>query len=127
MKWESAKEVIEDKIRVGVKLTPTRKVTAVNTSLKSDRYGYKNECGFRVSISSGTSIAIPWSMLDSCYKALGTATGYSNEKFKRLYPIQIGDHGCYVHVVGQIFLHADLATQEGRVYRLSKAGGEQIL
>jgi len=110
---------IEDNIRAGVELTTKRKVLADNVLIDSRRYSVKDEYGFRIAISHGSHINISWSMLEKCYRELSSESGYSREAFRTHFPVQLNDHSCYVHVVGEVFVRAGLAKKEGRIYRLT--------
>lgn len=120
MEWEAAKIAIGKIIKEGVEFSSTRRVLADNACIESGRYNIKGELGFRISISTGTHINIPWSTLEKCYKSLTTEFCYGREAFRSHFPMQLEDHSCYVHVIGEIFVRAGLAEKDGRIYRPSK-------
>ena len=121
MTWPQAKSQIARRIAVGTDLNTSnsshRVVLSTRNDISSNRYGYNNESGFQIQIGSGSSISVPFSMLQSCYGALSTKTGYDGDFFRKHFPKQSADHPCHVHVIGQVFVKAALATQHGKSYR----------
>lgn len=121
MTWTQAKNRISQRIKVGTDLNTAnsshRTVLSIRNDITSKRYGYNAEDGFQVQIGSGRSISIPFSMLKSCYVAISSKPGYGGDFFRQHYPKQLADHPCHVHVVGQIFVNAGLATQHDELYR----------
>lgn len=121
MSWSQAKNRITQSIRVGKDLNTTnsshRVVLSLRNDISSKRYRYKNEGGFQVQIGLGSSISIPFSILKSCYGAISSKNGYDGDFFRQHFHKQAADHPCHVHVVGQIFVKAGLATQHGNSYR----------
>jgi len=121
MDWDQAKDIIRKKVIVGTDLN-TRKssyrfVISVDSAISSDRYGYSNEIGYRVRIGKSQVIPVPWGMLEKCFRALYSESGYNSRFFCENFPTQADDHPCYVHVVGQIFVRAGLAREEGNSYK----------
>ena len=64
-----------------------------------------------MSIGKTATIVIPWVMLEAAVASPNStdADGYSGKFFRKLFPLQADDHGCHVHVVGQIFVAAGIA------------------
>ena len=120
MNWEEAKERIGASVKIGTNLnTPAstyRYVEAVDVFANSDRYGYHNERCFVVRIGRSEKIKIPWSMLKECFAQLTSPNGYDGSFFRSRFSLQARDHGCHVHVVGQIFVAAGIARLEGNRY-----------
>ena len=120
MEWKDARQKIEREITVGLDLnteqSTLRQVLA--TDYVCDKYNYDGEKGFRIRISNVDyqNLEIPWSMLETCYKALQSPEGYNGKFFRQVYPLQARVHSCHVHVVGMIFEKAGLARKEGRNY-----------
>jgi hypothetical protein len=104
--WDQAKDLIEKRVKVG---------TDVNTARSSYRVvESRDDNGYRVRIGKNNVIQIPWSMLEDCFAALNSESGYTSRFFARNYPRKVDGHPCYVHTVGQILTRAGLAAQEGR-------------
>lgn len=122
MDWQTTQEKIRNSIKPGTNLnTPNstfRSVLAANVPIESDRYSYKRESGFIVAIGQTAKISIPWSMLKTCFLQLQSPHGYDGDFFRRVYPLQAKDHGCHIHVVGQIFVAAGIARMIGNTYRI---------
>ena len=122
MGWSDAKTRISSRVRVGDDLnTPDstfREVWEIGPIRDSDSYGYHSENGFVVRIGAVNSIAIPWSMLERCFDALKTDSGYDGHFFRSLFKLQAKHHPCHVHVVGQIFVRSGLARRVGSRYYL---------
>jgi len=122
MDWFSAQSRIRTVLQPGTNLnTPNstyRRVLSTNKPIQSNRYGYEDESGFVVSIGKSSKINIPWSMLKDCFAQLSNPKGYDGKYFRERYQMQAADHGCHVHVVGQIFVVAGIAYLDGDKYRL---------
>jgi len=120
MEWEEAKRIISKEITtrtdINTEESTNREVLGANGYC--DKYDY-DEMGFIVRIGAKNELEIPWSMLERCFHALGTAEGYTGSFFKREYPAQASDHYCHVHVIGMIFVKAGIATYDGTAYRMS--------
>jgi hypothetical protein len=113
MNWLSAKKLIAEKLVKGSDLnTPDSEYRVVREA---------HEGGFIVPIGQKTDLDIPWSMLEFCYFHLNTDEGYSKIAFVHKYKKQAKDHGCHVHVVGQIFVVAGLAEADGSRRYVAKA------
>ena len=72
--------------------------------------------GLGVRIGVDTVILISWQMLEACFAALKSPTGYDTRFFQKEFPDKYAEHDCYVHVVGQIFVESGLAVQKRRRY-----------
>ena len=124
MEWPIAQIKIQRSIKLGTDLnTPNstyRYVLSTNATIKSVRYGYKSESGFIVTIGKTSSISIPWGMLKQCFFQLQSLQGYDGKYFRERFPIQAQDHPCHVHVIGQIFVVAEIAYLDGNKYRILK-------
>jgi len=128
MEWSTARNRIATHIRVGDDLNTTestfREVWEIGPIRDSESYGYRSETGFVVRIGAVNSIAIPWSMLESCFQALKAESGYDGRFFRNHFGLQAKHHPCHVHVVGQIFVNSGLARRLGtRYYLRSDAAG----
>jgi hypothetical protein len=104
-----AKRHIQQKITRGV-LLPTLR----NTFRTVERVSETN--GIKVKIGATTRIWISWSMLEQCFTAVMTDDGYDTRFFQGRFPWEYYVHPCHVHVVGQIFVVAGLATFDGQGY-----------
>ena len=120
MNWPKAMKQIKATIRVGTDLNTDRSsyrfVVAVGRLGASARYRYRGDKGFVVQIGTNSVISIPWRMLQLCFAALECGRGYDGTFFRSYFPLQASDHGCHVHVVGQILMRGGLARQEGDRY-----------
>ncbi len=78
--------------------------------------------GLHVQIGQSTSVAIWVSplMLETCFTALASDSGYDTKFFQRYFPDKYAQHGCYVHAVGQIFVAAGLAYMKNKQYFLKR-------
>jgi hypothetical protein len=125
MDWQSAQTKIQSALRPNTDLNTSkstyRRIIAANVPIQSSRYGYENEKGYIVSIGETAKISIPWSMLEKCFAQLDNPNGYDGKYFRRDYRKQAADHGCHVHVVGQIFVASGIAYLDGDRYRLLKS------
>jgi hypothetical protein len=124
MDWDKAQMMIRESIQPGTDLNTDRSnyryVTSTNAKVHSSRYHYQNEYGFVIAIGRASEIMIPWSMLKECFHQLASPRGYDGDSFRSRFPMQAHDHGCHVHVIGQIFVAAGVACFDGKKYRLSK-------
>jgi hypothetical protein len=115
MKWEEAEQLIRKKITVGTNVKSIRSkdrfIVSADVPLTKYRYGALNYRGFIVTIgnTSDNKVQIPWTMLRVCFEQLNTTAGYDGKFFGDNYPRQKKDHGCHVHVVGQILRKAGIA------------------
>lgn len=120
MDWFQAKSKIESLVKIGVDLNTSRStyrfVKATDTVINSSRYGYKGEKGFVVSIGKSVDIKVPWSILKKCFSAIKSPDGYNGNFFREHFPLQAKDHGCHVHVIGQIFVNSGIAETDGKKY-----------
>lgn len=118
MDWNKARNQIRANITVGSDLNTQessyRSVLEVDALIDSARYAYQGERGFIISIGDSTNVKIPWSMLKECYPQLSVSHGYMGAFFRKRFPLQAKDHPCHVHVVGQIFMVAGLATRKDK-------------
>ena len=123
MDWNQAQSKIRTHVKVGSDVnTPAstyRFVGSVDSIINSERYGYHNERGFTVSIGRSKKVKIPWSMLKECFFQLDSPNGYDGTFFRERFPLQVKNHPCHVHVVGQIFVAAGIAQTDGKRYRMS--------
>lgn len=128
MDWNQARDKIGTHVKVGTDLnTPAsnyRFVKSVDSIFNSEHYGYHNERGFVVPIGRSNNIKIPWRMLEKCFLQLNSPAGYDGTFFRQHFPLQAQDHGCHVHVVGQIFVAAGIARLEGRKYHMISRNNE---
>jgi hypothetical protein len=126
MNWEEARDRIRASVKVGTDVnTPAstyRYVEAVDALANSTRYGYHSERCFVVRIGRSVQIRIPWSMLKECFGQLNSPNGYDGSFFRSRFPLQARDHGCHVHVVGQIFVAAGIARLEDNRYTVKPNG-----
>jgi hypothetical protein len=61
------------------------------------------------------------SMLEVVYQAAVAHNGnYNNAVFAGLFPDQLKNHGCHVHVVGAIFGVSGIAERIGRNYHIQE-------
>jgi hypothetical protein len=122
MTWDEAKKSMQANLKFGQDLdtegSDGREIVQVNKSINSRRYRYEDENGFYVSIGVN-KLNIPWSMLEKCFRHLSRPAGYDGDRFREDYPRQAADHGCHVHVVGQMFVRAGIARTDGGSYRLA--------
>jgi len=109
MPWSEVYQLIQGLTKDQL-ISSSRKILQIPPYLcKSKRYNY-GEKGFEVKIGKSSKIKIPISMLKSAYEeAVKNNTNYNRKVFNKLYPLQCKDHGCHVHVIGQIFLSAGVA------------------
>jgi len=109
MEWIEAYKKIQ-KLKKDQLISSSRKILQIPPYLcNSKRYNY-NETGFEIKIGQISKIKIPISVLQSCYEGALTNEGLYNRKvFKKLYPLQLTNHACHVHVIGQMFVNAGIA------------------
>jgi hypothetical protein len=109
MDWDQAQGNIKTNITIG---------THLNILSKYRRVILADENGFIVSIGKNITIPVPLSMLKACFFPLNTTNGYDCKFFKGNFSEYYRNHGCYVQVIGQIFVAAGIAERIGRKYRL---------
>jgi hypothetical protein len=123
MNWNSAYNAIKNSITKGLEINTRNSKHRIVLEIppyKCATNSYGNSEGFKVRIGVANTIEIPISMLESLYEAsiINNST-YENKVFEKLYPKQLKQHGCQVHVVGQIFVKSGLAKLDGtRMYKL---------
>jgi hypothetical protein len=111
MDWVSAKVQILATVQVGTNLnTPSshyRKVVQVD-----------EQSGLRISIGKNATIPIPWPMLKACFDCLDSGSYYDGSYFRQHFPCEAKSHPCHVHVVGMLFVNANIAVRvDARRYR----------
>jgi len=106
MQWIEAYKEIQN-LKKDQLISASRKILQIPPYLcNSKRYDY-NEIGFEIKIGQISKIKIPISVLQSCYEeALINEGFYNRSVFKKSYPLQLTDHACHVHVIGQLFVKA---------------------
>ena len=122
MNWEKAYQMIISNIKKDLEINT--KNSTFRVILETPPYkcvGYNSE-GFKVKIGDNKNswIEIPISMLKGLYEnAIENRNTYNNSVFIKLYEKQQIAHPCHVHVVGQLFVNAKLAIENGsRDYKL---------
>jgi hypothetical protein len=125
MNWTTAREKLSLKIIPGTRIPTTR--NTLRTVISVD-----GATGFRVRIGqkSRTNVLVPWDMLKICYEVLMSPSGFDTDFFQLKFPRQYYQHDCYVHVVGQLFVKADLAKlakQNGKYKYLAATSLTQAL
>ena len=98
--------------------------TKINTPISTNRYivrnnhycnsyNFNNHPGYLVNIGNATNtcLEIPFQMLSRIYQAsLENNCIYDATVIRTLYPQQVHNHGCHVHVVGMIFVNLGLVS-----------------
>lgn len=109
MAWSSAFQLIKN-INKNRFISDFRVILQIPPYVcKSKRYNYFEE-GFEIKIGKSSKVKIPVSMLKACYsESVKNNNVYSRDIFTKLYPLQLKDHACHVHVIGQIFLLSGVA------------------
>lgn len=109
MAWSDSHSLLRD-IKKDQLISSSRRILDTPPfQCKSKRYNY-NEEGFLVQIGKASKIKISISMLKACYEeAVKNNQIYNRAVFQKFYAVQLKDHGCHVHVIGQIFLLAGVA------------------
>jgi hypothetical protein len=123
MEWALIQNKILNNIIVGLD---------VNTSNSTNRniiqappyacttYNYNRSEGFKVQIGLSASIEIPLFMLKKVYEESYLNNQiYDATVFIRHFGQQYINHGCHIHVVGQIFVKSNIAIQQDkRTYKI---------
>lgn len=124
MNWELAQELINIHLIQGLHFDPVlvnRIIIETPINYHCTHYNYHGENGFKVKIGFDTYIEIPWSMLENVFtRAINLNNSiYNRAVIRDLYLQQINNHGCHVHVVGQIFVKAGIAVRiNARNYKI---------
>lgn len=111
MEWQFVEEALM-KIEKGTDLNTlnsTYRVVLDNPPYLCKKYGY-NSVGFKVRIGKNQNLDIPLNMLKTIYDhSIKIGGVYDSKVFWHLFSRQASDHGCHVHVVGQLFVKAGIA------------------
>lgn len=121
MRWNLAKQLILAHIHQGISIDPGSQYRTIvaGPDRPCSTYNYRGALGFRVQIGANNHIEIPMSMLEMVYQAaLANQGKYNNAIFKSLFPQQLKNHGCHVHVVGAIFGVSGIAARHGNNYTI---------
>lgn len=115
MDWNEAKRRIQTKITVGCDLNSDdstyRSVKLIDDERIVVFYNKKRQ-----------SISFSWDMLEKCFFQLSSG-GFNRAFFKKAFPeccVSRGktqgepQHHCSIHIIGQIFVRADLANDENK-------------
>jgi hypothetical protein len=115
MNWEKAEILIRSKIFNNVHLDSKSeyKYIEAGPNYYCKQYDYNNSLGFKVQIGANNYIEVPFSMLKTLYFSTITNNGiYDRNVIVDLYPMQVKNHGCHVHVIGKIFVLAGIMKQD---------------
>lgn len=119
MNWQQAQALILQHIGVPLHLDPdlAYRFITEGPNYPCFQYNYNGAEGYRVQIGATNYVQIPFTMLETIFQASVQNGGiYNNGVFAHLYPQQLNNHGCHVHVVGKIFEWAGVAIQDGANY-----------
>ena len=100
MNWYEAKAKIKDNIKVGTDFNTTNSHYRFVKAIEENK--------FIIPIGKSSNISISWEMIEKCFQALN-GNGYNGKYFRKLYPAKAANHPCHVHVIGQIFVAANIA------------------
>jgi hypothetical protein len=120
MNWNKALSLINQHVIVGVHLDRNSQYRYIlegpKYSCHGRIYNYAGEKGYKVQIGANNYIEIPFTMLEAIYSATTLNNGiYDKNIIFNIYPRQANSktgHGCYVHVVGKIFVLAGIMKQD---------------
>jgi hypothetical protein len=121
--WDEACEMILQNIHIGMFLNPTlrygQEVLEIPPFL-CNSYNYENEIGFKIKIGQNASIEIPVFMLQEIFILSVDYNRIFNRRiFNYAFPRQLNTHGCYVHVIGNIYKCAGVSNMiDGRAYQI---------
>ena len=122
MNWKEASILIKNNIRIGDNINTQKskhRYVVNEPPFQCNRYNYKNEEGYKVSIGERDFVEIPITMLETVFNiAIENCRIYNNKVFADAFPKQAKDHGCHVHVVGRIFELSGVANKKGGNYEI---------
>ena len=104
MNLEQAKLQIKLNITKGTDINTIESKNRIILSYHDDIYKVKID-------SKNTTIKVSMEMLQKCYQPISDGKSYNRAYFKKLYPNKLKNHDYYVHVIGQIFVKANIAIQ----------------
>lgn len=114
MPWLDAQQLILNHVHQGLRIDPTSRYRSVVAVPVHNNGGAP---GFRVQIGATNHIELQMAMMEAVYNATVANNGeYNNAVFAGLYPNKLQNKGCYVHVVGNMFVTAGIAVRQGRSY-----------
>jgi hypothetical protein len=115
MNWEKACQKILSSIHKGMEINT--KNSSFRKIIETPPYkcsGYDYCEGFKVRIGTSATVDIPLSMLKTTFEnSLLNQNVYNKSVFIKNFSRQQEQHPCHVHVVGQIFVNANVAVQDG--------------
>lgn len=122
MAWNEAHNLIIENILIGTDLNTensTFRFVLQEPPYPCTRQEFLGLPGFKVKIGLTSCIDVPMLMLKSIYEqSIVNNQIYNHEVFNHLYPQILKVKGCYVHVVGMIFLVSGVAILQHGNYEI---------
>lgn len=122
MNWLNIEQQIKDSVKVGDKLDRDSKYRKVvdGPDFPCSRYDYAGKLGYNVQIVKDDWLQIPFVLLKTVYEDTLANNGiYNRNVICKHYQKQVTNHGCHVHVIGRIFVHAGIMEERGeRAYQI---------
>lgn len=114
MKWEAANELLLQKINIGNHIDPNSQYRYV-LIMPNEHIDF-----FRISIGATSNIKLTLEMLENIFNATIANNGiYNRAVIHALYPQKVNNKGCHVHVVGWLFVSADVMINDGNNFLIS--------
>lgn len=117
MNWKDVKELLSDNLAIGDHIDPSSQYRYV--LVKPNEHADS----FRISIGATSYIKFTMEMLEHIYLAtIANNNLYNRSVIYGLYPHEVNNHGCYVHVVGNLFFSAGIMIKQGNNFQLISNG-----
>lgn len=122
MHWLNIEKQIRESLKVGDKLQEDSKYRNIvdGPNFPCNDYDYNGELGYKIQIGNNNLLHIPFLLLKTVYEdTLANNGRYNKNVICKHYQKQVTNHGCHVHVVGRIFVHAGIMEKKGeRAYQI---------
>lgn len=111
--WKQSRELLLQNITLNLHLNPQSNYRFV-VQIPNDPIDH-----FKVSIGASTTIKVSLEMLENIFNAtIGNQGIYNKAVIFGLYHREVNNHGCHVHVVGQLFESAAVMINQGHNYHI---------
>lgn len=123
MNWEDALQLVNENIQIGTDLDNLSQYRFVEQipPYECYRYNFNGEHGFKISVGNNQTIDVPMQMLQTVFQFAKAENSniYNRMVLIATFPRQANNKPCYIHVIGNLFVCAGVAIQNGnRNYNL---------